>query len=133
MTVPSGAVATINSVMLTAHFESSLESIETLRADAPHEFDALLGELVDIVIPNIQSFPDMVRLLLQRPGQSVEAVKGVNRLSSQLTTLFQDGEIREYEMRDCFLLYARTLGTIFLLSIRHKRQLSFDFTGHWTV
>ena len=30
------------------------------------------------------------------------------------------------------LLYARMQGTVVLLSIRHQRQLSFDFDALWT-
>jgi len=40
--------------------------------------------------------------------------------------------LREYVLKDYLLLYALIDGaTIILLSIRHHRQLSFDFEGHW--
>jgi hypothetical protein len=29
------------------------------------------------------------------------------------------------------LLYARIKGTVYLLAVRHERQLSFDFQGLW--
>lgn len=31
------------------------------------------------------------------------------------------------------LLYARIKGTVYLLSIRHQRQLSFDFLNLWPI
>lgn len=42
-------------------------------------------------------------------------------------------ELREYVTTHYLLLYARIQGTIYLLSIRHQRQLSFDFESHWDV
>ena len=40
--------------------------------------------------------------------------------------------MREYVLKDYLLLYALIDGaTVYLLSIRHHRQLSFDFEGHW--
>lgn len=32
---------------------------------------------------------------------------------------------------DALLLYARIKGTVYLLSIRHHRQVSFDFQALW--
>ena len=45
--------------------------------------------------------------------------------------LAEDGELREYVMAHHLLLYARIARTVYLLSIRHQRQLSFDFEGLW--
>ena len=116
-------------VQLTASFERKLEEIEAFlaEAEAPQAFDALLLELTDTVIPNLHSFPGMGRLLLERPAQSVEVANGMARLTQQLRSLDKDGEVREYVMSHYLLLYARIKGTVYLLSIRHHRQLSFDF------
>ncbi|MDD2926184.1 MAG: type II toxin-antitoxin system RelE/ParE family toxin, partial [Rhodoferax sp.] len=50
-------------VKLTANFERNLEEVEAflLAADAPQAFDALLDELSDTVIPNLERFPRMGR------------------------------------------------------------------------
>lgn len=126
-------MAAQHSVQLTASFERKLEEIEAFltEAQAPHAFDALLNELTDTVIPNLQSFPGMGRLLLERPARSVEVVNGMARLTEQLRSLAKDGEVREYVMSHYLLLYARIKGTVYLLSIRHHRQLSFDFSRLW--
>jgi hypothetical protein len=63
----------------------------------------------------------------------VEASIGVDRLTRQLKAIDKDGELREYVMAHYLLLYARTGGTVYLLSIRHQRQLSFDLASHWSV
>jgi len=126
-------VAAQHTVQLTAHFERKLEEIEAflIEAETPQAFDALLNELTDTVIPNLQSFPGMGRLLLERPAQSVEVANGMARLTQQLRSLAKDGEVREYVMSHYLLLYARIKGTVYLLSIRHHRQLSFDFQALW--
>ncbi|MDE1953157.1 MAG: type II toxin-antitoxin system RelE/ParE family toxin [Betaproteobacteria bacterium] len=122
-----------HTVKLTGNFERNLEGLETflVKAEAPHAFDALLDELTDTVIPNLESFPGMGRLFLERPARSVEVANGLARLAKQLGSLAKDGEVREYVMTHYLLLYARIKGTVYLLSIRHQRQLSFDFEALW--
>lgn len=39
--------------------------------------------------------------------------------------------LREYVMSRYLVLYVQVEGTLFLLSIKHHKQLSFDFEGHW--
>lgn len=126
-------MAAKHTVKLTANFERNLEELEAflIEADAPQAFDALLDELTDTVIPNLETFPGMGRLFLERPVHSVEVANGIARLTQQLTALAKDGELREYVMTHHLLLYARLKGTVYLLSIRHQRQLSFDFQALW--
>lgn len=132
MTGPSTPTTVIK---LTANFERNLAEIEAFltAAQASHAFDALLDELMDTVIPNLERFPGLGRLFLERPVRSVEAANGVARLTQQLGAIAQEGELREYVMAHYLLLYARVQGAIYLLSIRHQRQLSFDFESHWPV
>jgi plasmid stabilization system protein ParE len=128
-------VAAKHSVKLTAHFERNLEEIEAflLQADAPQAFDALLVALTDTVIPNLQSFPGLMRLFLERPVHSVEVANGIARLNKQLGTIAKGSELREYVMTHYLLLYLRSKTTVYLLSIRHQRQLSFDFPSNWSL
>lgn len=120
-------------VKLTANFERNLEEAEAflLAADAQQAFDTLLDELLETVIPNLERFPGMGRLFFGRLTRSVEASNGIDRLNAKLSTLAKGGEIREYAMSHYLLLYARFDSTIYLLSIRHHRQLSFDFQSLW--
>jgi plasmid stabilization system protein ParE len=126
-------VATRHQVKFTANFERNLEEAERflLGADAPQAFDALLNELSETVIPNLERFPDMGRLFFERPTRSVETSNAIDRLKRKLKAVAKDGEIREYVMSHYLLLYARFDATIYLLSIRHHRQLSFDFQSLW--
>lgn len=120
-------------VKLTANFERNLEGIEAFWVDAgaSEAFDALLDELEGTVIPNLETFPGMGQLFMERPVRSVEVANGLAGLSKQLGSLDNDGELREYVTASCVLLYARIKGTVYLLSIRHQRQLSFDFAAMW--
>lgn len=116
-------------VQITANFERNLDSIEAflVNADAPRADDALLDELLFTVIPNLERFPDMGRSFINRPVRSVEVTNAIKALQTKL----QNRNLREYLLPDYLILYARYDETLYLLSIKHHRQLSFDFTGHW--
>lgn len=116
-------------VKLTANFERNLEAIEAflVRVDAAKSYDQLLDELADTLIPNLERFPAMGRCFLEHPVCSVEVANALGRLQSKL----QGGELREYLFVDYLVLYAQFDDTIHLLSIKHHRELSFDFQSLW--
>lgn len=116
-------------VKLTANLERNLASIEAFFAesDARDAYDALLDVLLDTVIPNLERFPDIGRLFMKRPVRSVEAINALGTLREKL----QDGELREYLFNDYLVLYVRFDTVIHLLSIKHHRQLSFNFDSLW--
>ena len=120
-------------VSFTANFERNLEAIERflLDAEAPLVFDTLLDRLMNTVIPNLERFPDIGRPFLDRPARSVEVRNGLDALQRNLTAIGEGGVLCEYVLPDFLLLYARFDATIYLLSIRHHRQLSFDFESLW--
>ena len=121
-------------VKLTANFERNLEEIELffVEADASRAYEALLDELLATVIPNLERFPDMGRSFLARSARSVETTNSMSALRTKLASLTSDPEaLREYVLSDYLLLYAQVDSTIYLLAIRHHRQLSFDFQSHW--
>ena len=122
-------------VKLTANFERNLDEIEAFlqEAEAPSAFDMLLDDLSETVIPNLERFPGIGSSFLARPIRSVETSNGAARLRAQLDNIAEGGELFEYVMTHYLLLYAQIEGTIYLLSIRHHRQLSFDLAGHWST
>jgi len=123
------SVAKKVTIKLTANFERNLESIEAFLAevDAPQAYDRLLDDLSDTLIPNLEHFPTMGRPFLERPVCSVEAANALERLQSKL----RGGDLREYLFADYLVLYAQFDDVIHLLSIKHHRQLSFDFQSLW--
>jgi len=117
-------------VRVTANFQANLDSIRDflLAEQATAEFDRLLDRLFEHVIPNLARFPDMGRDFaalapLSRDGEAT--LRQLRRKAGRDTAL------REYITDDYLLLYAVRASTVFLLSIRHHRQLSFDLRGHW--
>lgn len=120
-------------VKFTANFERNLEAVEAFLdvAQAPQAFDALLTELADTVVPNLERFPGMGRPFLDRTLHSVEVSNGVEGLRRKLKRIGTGGELREYVLSHYLVLYARFDTTIYFLSIKHHRQLSFDFDSLW--
>lgn len=121
-------------VKFTANFEGNLEETERFltEAEAPQAFDGLLDELLETVIPNLEQFPEMGQPLLQQRVRSVEVKNAVAALTEKLVALTPEADaMREYVLKHYLVLYAVIGGTIYLLAIRHQRQLSFDFERHW--
>jgi len=120
-------------VKLTANFERNLEEIEQflIDAEAASAYDGLLDELLITVIPNLERFPVMGRSFMNRPLRSVETSNGIEVLQGKLSKIGANAEIREYVLQHYLLLYAFTGKEVFLLAIRHHKQLSFDFKALW--
>jgi hypothetical protein len=126
-------------VKFTANFESNLASIETFwqEQDAPQAFAKLLDDLGQTVIGNLEQHPRLGRRFLARSPQSLEVQHRVTRLQQRLGSI----DLREYLAGDYLMLYGVDGGmggtglpaSVYLLAIRHHRQLSFDFDGFWQV
>ncbi len=117
-------------VELAASFLERLDAIEAFltEVDAAFAFDNLLAELRATVIPNLARFPRIGRRYLDNAPRSAEAL-------TQLATLpaGSASALREYLHGDYLVLYSAVdvQATVYLLSIRHHRQLSFDFARLW--
>lgn len=117
-------------VELTASFLERLAAIEAFltEADAASAYDRLLDELRTTVVPNLQRFPRIGRRYLEQPPQSAEALGQLAALPAGTAD-----RLREYLHGDYLILY--TVATpghlVHLLSIRHHRELSFQFSRLW--
>ena len=120
-------------IKFTANFEANLEAIEGFWAENnfAQGYDRLLDELGETVIPNLERFPKMGRPFASRQPESVEALSKQEKLQARLDRLGDGSDIREYVMNDYLLLYALIKNVVHLLSIRHHKQLSFDFSHLW--
>ncbi len=120
----------LHKVEATASFLQRLESIEAFlgEADAGVAYDELLAALRATVIPNLRRFPRIGRRYLDRAPCSAEALAQLAALPAGAA-----GALREYLTGDYLILYAlaEANDTVYLLSIRHHRQLSFDFARLW--
>jgi hypothetical protein len=116
---------------ITANFYANLDSIRQFldEENAAHAFDTQIAELFDQVIANLERFPEMGRDFLARRPLSAEGQARAHRIQVQLGP---GAEIREYIHDDYLILSLCQDIVIFLLTIRHHRQLSFDLRSHWT-
>ena len=120
----------LHQVELTASFLERLNSIEAFlgEANAAFAFDDLVDNIRTTVIPNLRRFPRIGRPYLANPPQSAEALALLASLPVGAANA-----LREYLHGDYLMLYTviDETATVYLLSIRHHRQLSFDFAGLW--
>jgi len=118
-------------VELTTSFLERLNDIGAFleQADAGFAFDSLLDEIRSTVIPNLKRFPRLGRRYLSNPPKSIEALAQLASLPAGAVNA-----LREYLHGDYLILYAamEQRSTVYLLSIRHHRQLSFDFARLWS-
>lgn len=126
-------------VWYTANFEANLQSIEAfwIENKFAQGYDRLLDELIDTVVPNLERHPRMGRPFMGRQPDSIEAEKQYARLQAKMAAHEQPADMREYLMADYLVLYALLdatrdrLAKIYLVSIKHHKQLSFDFERLW--
>lgn len=113
-------------VRITDNFADNLQSIEDYWSvtDFPQSYDRLLDELVKVVIPNLENYPDMGRRFSRHPADSVEALVSIEKLA------VDESAVREYLMADYLLLYLLA-DAVYLLSIKHHKQLSYAFDRLW--
>lgn len=119
-----------HTVELTGNFLVCLDSIADFLegADAGFAYDDLLARLRAELIPNLSRFPGMGRRYLDSPPRSVEGLG----LLAALPPGAADA-LRLTLLGDYLVLYVTDARkrTVTLLSIRHHRQLSFDFGRMW--
>jgi hypothetical protein len=120
----------LHRVELTESFLARIDSIEALltEADAAFAYDDLLTGLRATVVPNLARFPLMGRRYLDQPPQSVEAIEQLAKLPAGAAD-----RLRVYLQGDYLMLYSVIGEVVYLLLIRHHRQLSFDFSGLWPI
>lgn len=116
------------SVSTTDNFEANLAQIEIYWADNhfPQGYDRLLNELLDTVIPNLERHPRLGRPFAERHPQTVQAQEKLQAVNTQLANLATNAELREYVLTDYTALYALVANDIYLLAIKHHKQLLFD-------
>ena len=107
----------------------NLDSIRIfLGSEGQGAYERLLDRLLDDIIPTLCRFPESGRSLLDQPTGSIEAEHRTKQLHARLGL----GEtLQEFIVDEYLLLYLRRGERIFLLAIKHHRQLSFDLRQFW--
>lgn len=117
-------------IRISRNFDNNLTDIRRFLEEqqAPQAFHALIEKLFATLISNLERFPDMGVDLLAKAPLSTE---GRMRMESLKQRLGKNTRLREYISGDYLVLYAVRGDNLYLLSIKHHRQLSFDLKGHW--
>jgi ParE toxin of type II toxin-antitoxin system, parDE len=118
-------------IRITRNFTGNLDAIERflVDVDAAPAFAALLDDLFAEVLPALESFPDLgADFFLHRVGCRESQM----RTAALQQRMGADASLRELIRGDYLLLYARRDQELFLLAIKHFRQLSYDLPEFWT-
>jgi len=116
-------------VIPTANFERNLDGIELFLAELsdPPSFRRLLDKLFDEVLPNLEAFPSIGLNFFARTPASIEG----SHLYTKRKSIAGSSNVREYIFDDYLLLYTLHGENLYLLAIKHHKQLSFDLKEHW--
>lgn len=120
-------------VKFTDNFVRNLAGIEefTRSSGNPDAFVKLLDELENHLMPNLERFPGLGRPFFNRLHRSVEVENQLPGLRQRLQGLGLGQELREYLLRDYWVIYTKSVDAVYLLAVKHHRQLSFDFAWLW--
>lgn len=114
----------------TKNFAANLDSVRLfLEPEGRAAFRRLLDRLFDEIVPTLCRFPQSGRSLLNHPVRSVEAQALVGRLQASLG---KGDDLREFIVDDYIVLYLVRARRLYLLAIKHHRQLSFDLRRFWS-
>lgn len=118
------------SVLVTQNFDRNLGAIRDFlsAAGAAAAFGDLIGRLASEVIPNLQRFPALGADFLARAPLSAD---GIALFEKVVKAGGPGSQVRQLIDGDYLILYLVRADTLYLLSIKHHRQLSFDLMGHW--
>lgn len=112
----------------TNSFENNLTQIEAYwdNNQFPAGYDRLIEELIETTLPTLEQHPRLGRQFLDRSPQTEQAKKKMQSLSKQLIATATNAELREYVMTDYTVLYTLIAENIYLLAIKHHKQLGFQ-------
>jgi hypothetical protein len=115
--------------IFTENFSANLIAIENfLGREGEASFKTLLHRLFDDIIPILCRFPHSGHVFLSHPIRSAEA----KTVAKKLRVRLRDSKaLREFVVDDYLVLYLIQPERLVFLSIKHHRQLSFDFRRFW--
>jgi hypothetical protein len=123
-------MARARSVRVTRNFDRNLAAIRSFLEEegAYAAFNELVEGLASEAVPNLQRFPALGADFLARAPLSAD---GVAMFEQVVKGAGPGSEVRQLIDGDYLILYLVRGDAIYLLSIKHHRQLSFDLMGHW--
>jgi hypothetical protein len=117
-------------IFATQNFAANLDSIEAfLSGDKPQTLQSLVKRLFNDICPILAQFPLSGNSFFVHREGSKDAQLLVRRLKRKLQTA---DDLREFGFDDYVLLYLVRRKRIYLVAIKHHRQLSFDLRRFWS-
>ena len=113
-------------VLFAENFVRNLEDIEAFlgSGEGSGVFSELIDTLVSSIVPTLMKYPAIGRDFMARRPRSVEGAqlheKLMRRLGSEIT-------LRELISGDYLILYSLEDENITVLSIKHHRQLAYEY------
>ena len=123
-------MARARSVLVTRNFDRNLAGIRDFLsvAGASAAFGELVRRLASEIIPNLRRFPGLGADFLARAPLSAD---GIALFEEVVKAAGSGSHVRQLIDGDYLILYLVRGDTVYLLAIKHHRQLSFDLMGHW--
>ena len=117
-------------VQIAANFERNLDALREylVEHDAEPQFDRLIDELFDEMIPNLSRFP---LIGTDVTGRKPASLQGAAKRETLIRRLGEESELRLYIHRDYLVLYLLNPQGVVLLAIEHHLQLGFDVKEGW--
>jgi hypothetical protein len=117
-------------IFATQNFAANLDSIEAfLSGDKRQTLQSLLKRLFDDICPILAQLPLSGSSFFAHRERSKDAQLLVRRLKRKLEP---GDDLRELGFDDYVLLYLVRRKRIYLVAIKHHRQLSFDLRSFWS-
>lgn len=116
-------------IFATQNFAANLDSIEAfLSGDKRQTLQSPVKRLFNDIFPILAQFPLSGNSFFAHRERSKDAQLLVRRLKRKL---LPGDDLREFGFDDYVLLYLVRRKRIYLVAIKHHRQLSFDLRRFW--
>ncbi|WP_050454083.1 type II toxin-antitoxin system RelE/ParE family toxin [Candidatus Burkholderia verschuerenii] len=118
-------------IRISGEFDARLTEIERYlnRVERPESFRQLVKAIREKVAPMLKRFPAIGRRVFNTKPDTVDALLAMEELMGMARN--NGDTLREYLFDDYVLLYWLSEDAITFLSIRHTREVSFEFHDLW--
>lgn len=115
-------------VRITENFTDNLDQLQAYfdEVDEPQVFVMVVELVFEKIIPNLKQFPKIGVDFLQKVPNSIEALQVYEQIIEKLDNSLG---VREYIFGDFSILYVLNVKEIFLISIKHHREMTYDVGG----
>ncbi|WP_061179439.1 type II toxin-antitoxin system RelE/ParE family toxin [Caballeronia pedi] len=121
-------------IRISSDFDARLTDIERYwnRVNEPKSFLRLIEAIDKKVIPLLQRFPALGRRLLNSKPDTVDALLAIEEIAEMTKAGgVRQGELHEYVFDNYVLLYLLSGDAVTFLSLRHTKEISFEFRDLW--